>query len=98
MLARDQFGEETLLLLVTAVSTDLIDAEIGVRAVAQSHRRRRAAYLFDGNDMFEIAEPCSAIFFLGRDAVQAQVAHSRPQLPWETIGLVDLGGDRRHLL
>src|SRR5277367_3846047 len=40
MLARDQLRQITQLLLGTAVSPDLIDAKIGMRAVGKADRRR----------------------------------------------------------
>ncbi len=97
MLAGDQLGQEALLLLLGAGAADLVDAEIGVRAVAQADRGRGAADLLDGDDMLEIAEARAAEFLLDGDAVQAQLAHLGPQLAREPVGLVDLGGDRRDL-
>src|SRR5437899_2251516 len=48
--------------------------------------------------MLEIAQARAAIFLLDRDAVQSEFAHFGPQLAREAIGLVELCGDRRHLL
>src|SRR5215203_3372774 len=68
-----------------------------MRAVAQADGRRRTAEFLDRHDMLEIAEARAAILLLDSDAVQAKRAHLGPQLAWEAIGLVELGGDRRHL-
>ena len=98
MLAGDQLGQEALLLLVAAVAADLVDAEVGVRAVGEADGGRAAADLLDGDDMLEVAQPRAAVLLLDRDAVQAELAHLGPQLAREAVGLVDLGGDRRHLV
>ena len=98
MLAGDQLGQEALLLLVGAVAADLVDAEVGVRAVGEADGGRGAAHLLDGDDVLEIAQPRAAILLLDGDAVQAELAHLGPQLAREAVGLVDLGGDRRHLV
>ena len=98
MLAGDQLGQEALLLLVAAVAADLVDAEVGVRAVAEADGGRGAAHLLDRHDVLEIAEARAAILLLDGDAVQAELAHLGPQLAREAVGLVDLGGDRRHLV
>ena len=66
-------------------------------AVGEADRRRGAAQLLDRDDMLEIAQPDAAILLLDGDAVQAELAHLGPQLAREAVGLVDLGGDRRHL-
>ena len=96
MLAGQQLGQEAPLLLVVAVAADLVDAEVGVRAVAQPDSGGRAAQLLDGDDVLEIAQPRAAVLLLDRDAVQAEIAHPGPQLAREAVGLVDLRRDRRH--
>ena len=51
MLAGDQLGKVTPLLLVVAVARDLIDAEIGMGAVGEADRGRGAAHLLDRDAM-----------------------------------------------
>ena len=97
MLAGDQLGQEAALLLVAAVTADLVDAEVGMGTVGETDGGRGAAQLLDRNDMLEIAQSRPAILLLDGDAVQAQLAHPGPQLARKAVGLVDLGGDRRHL-
>src|ERR1700754_3031431 len=46
-------------------------------------------------EMLEIAEARAAIFFLDRDAVQAERAHLGPQIAREFIAAVDVVGTRR---
>src|SRR3712207_3672120 len=94
MLAADQLGQEALLLLVVGPPPDLVDAQVGVRAVAEADRGGSAGDLLLGDDMLEIAEPKPAPFLLDRDAVQAELAHLRPELFRELVLLVDLGSDR----
>ena len=66
-----------------------------MRAVGKTHRSGAAADLLHRHAMREIAHPGAAIFFLDRDAVQAERAHLGPQLDREAVGPVDLGGERR---
>ena len=98
MLAGQELGQEALLLVVVAVAPDLVDAEVGVRPVAQADGRRRSRQFLDRDHMLEITQPRAAIFLLDRDAVQAKLAHLRPELAREAVGLVDLGRDRCHLV
>ena len=67
-------------------------------AVAEADRSRRARDFLLRDDMLEIAEAEPAILLLDGDAVQPELAHLRPQLAREFVGLVDLGGDRRDLV
>ena len=98
MLAADQLGEIFALLLVIAPAADLVDAQVGVRAVAQADRGRRPRHFLLRDDMLEIAEAEPAPFLLDGDAVQAELAHLRPQMLRKFVLLVDLGGDRRDLV
>ena len=45
--------------------------------------------------MRQIPHAGAAVFLLDRDAVQPERAHLGPQLDRETVGAVDLGGNRR---
>ena len=67
-----------------AVAADLVDAQVGVRAVGQADRGRAAADLLHGDAVLEIAEARAAVLLLHRDAVQAERAELRPQLRAET--------------
>ena len=50
------------------------------------------------HDMLEVAQAEAAVFLLDGDAVQAELAHLRPQLAREPVLGVDLGGERRDLV
>ena len=80
MLAGDQPGQILGLLLRIAPAAQLVDAQVGVRAVRQPQRGARAADLFHRDDMLKIAQAQPAVFLAHRDAVQAELAHLRPQL------------------
>src|SRR5829696_150448 len=92
MLARDQLGQILPLLRLIAVAADLVDAEVGMRAVGQAYRRRRPRKLLDRDAVLEIAEPASAILLLDGDAVQAELADPGPEIARELIALVGVGG------
>jgi hypothetical protein len=70
VLARDELGEVPGLLLVVGPAADLVDAEVGVRAVAEADRRGGAAHLLAGDDVLEIAEAEAAVLLRHGDAVQ----------------------------
>jgi hypothetical protein len=57
MLARDQLGQILALLRIAAVAADLIDAQVGVRAVGEPNRRRAAAQFLHRDAVLEITEP-----------------------------------------
>ena len=97
MLAGDQLRQKTPFLLVGAGAPDLVDAEVGVRSIAQPDRGRGAAEFLHRHHMLEVAEARSAILLLDGNAVQSEVTHPGPEFAREPVGLVDLGGDRRHL-
>src|SRR4051794_4535198 len=98
MLARNQFGQIFALLRVAAVAADLVDAEVGMRAVGKADCGRGARNLLDGDAVLEIAEPDAAIFLLDRDPVQAERADPGPEVAGELIALVDFGRARRDLV
>ena len=83
MLAGNQFWQIFALLRLVAVAADLVDAEVGMRAVGEPDRRRRPRHLLHRQAMLEIAEARAAIFLLDRDAVQAERADFRPEVAGE---------------
>ena len=97
MLARDELRQIALLLLLGAVAVDLVDAEIGMRAVGEADRRRAARNLFHRDTMREVAEPCPAVFLRNRDAEHAELAKLRPEVARECVVAVDRVGARRDL-
>ena len=69
-----------------------------MRAVGQADRGRRPRHLLHRKAMLEIAEAGAAIFFLDRDAVQAERADLRPEIARKLVAAVDFGGARRDLV
>src|SRR5580704_13433749 len=98
MRARNQLGQIFPLLRVAAVAAELVDAEVGMRAVGKPDRRRSARDLLERDTMLEIAEPAAAVFLLDRNAVQPELAEFRPEVARELIAPVDLGRPRRDLV
>ena len=97
MLAGQQFRQIAALLLLGAVAADLIDAEIGMRAIGKADGGRRPADLLHGDAMGEIAKTRAAKVFLDGDAVEAERAHLRPKIGWKSVRAVDLRRARRNL-
>ena len=89
MLAADQLGQIAALLRLVAVAADLVDAEVGVRAVGQADRGRGARDLLHRDDVFQIAHAGAAVFLLHGDAEHAEVAELAPQVHRERIVAVD---------
>ena len=61
VLAADQLGQVLALLLVVAVATQLIDAQVGVSAVGERNRAARSAHLLHDQAMLEVAESEAAV-------------------------------------
>ena len=97
VLAADQLGQIALLLLMGAVASDLIDAEVRVRPVAEPDRGGCAGDLLHRDDVLGVAEARAAVFLLDRDPVQAERAQARPQIARKLVGPVDRLGARRDL-
>jgi hypothetical protein len=98
MFAGNQLRQIFTLLLGRAVAADLVDAEIGMRAIAQAHGSGRARDFLERDAMFEIAKPRAAELFFDGDAVQADSAHFRPEVARKLVCAVDLGGAWRDLV
>jgi hypothetical protein len=95
MFAADQLGEVFSFLLGIAPAADLVDAKVGMRAVGEADRGRRTTDFLDRDDMFEIAEPEPAEFFLDGDTMQPEFAHPRPEfVAREPVVRIGLGGER----
>ena len=97
MLARDQLGQVAPALRGCAVQLDLVDAEVGVRAVAEPDRGRGPAHLLHGDAMLQIAEPAAAFLLLHGDTQKPEVAEPRPEVARELVANVDLLRPRRNL-
>src|SRR3546814_9758203 len=83
--------------LLGAVQADLVDAEIGVRAIAQADRRRGPADLLHRHAMLEVAHAGAAVFLADCDAEHAEAAELAPEVVREGVVAVDVRGPRRDL-
>ena len=79
-----QFRQILSALIVVAVAPDLVDAEIGMRAVGQPDRGRGPADFFHGDDVFEIPHPGAAEHAAGagRSLPRRQVVRVRCRVPF----------------
>ena len=98
MLAGDQLRQIAVLLLIIAPAVDLVDAEVGVRAIRQTDRGRRAGDFLHRDAMGQIAHIGAAELLLDRDAVETQFAHGRPQVDRELVLGIDFRRARCYLL
>src|SRR5205807_6017574 len=98
MLAGNQLGQITAPLLVIAIAADLIDAQVGMRAVGQSDGSGGAGNLLHRDAMGEITETGAAPFLFDGDAEKPERAELRPKLAREAVGTVDIDGPRRDLV
>lgn len=82
---RDEFylRQVFVLLFLCAVSVDLINAEIGMRAITERNSSRRSTQFLENNHVIEIRASCTTVLRLHRDAQEAQF----PQLPPECLHL-----------
>ena len=97
MLARDQLGQVAPALGGGAVQLDLVDAEVGVRAVAEPNRGRGPAHLLHRDAMLQIAEPAAAFLLVHGDAEKPEIAQPGPEVARELVANVDLLRPRRNL-
>ncbi|MNE16524.1 hypothetical protein D3C80_1094730 [compost metagenome] len=97
MLAADQLGQVFGLLRRSAVAVDLVDAQVGVRAVGQADRRRGAADFLDGHHVGQVAHAGAAVLLGNGDAQQAHLTEFLPHVGGEQVVVVDGGGARRQL-
>jgi hypothetical protein len=98
MLAADQPGQVAPLLFLGAVTADLVDAQIGMRAIGKAHRSRGAGDLLHRHDMLKVAHAGAAIVRLHGDAQHTQIAELAPQLHRERVVSIDRRGARRDLV
>src|SRR6266850_1192124 len=80
MVARDQLGQVFALLRVAAVAADLIDAEVGMRAIGEPDRCRGARNFLHRDDVRQVANRATAVFLLDGDAKQAERTELAPQV------------------
>jgi len=97
VLAADQFGQVFGFLFVIAVAVDLVDAEVGMRAVGQRHRGRATADFFHDHHVGQVTQAGTAVLFRHGDAKQAHVTEFAPQVSGEQVVDVDLSRARGDL-
>src|SRR5690606_25209606 len=75
---------------------NLIDAEIGMRAITETHRGRSAADLLHRDHVLEIAHGGAAIGLFHGNPKEAEISEPRPEVARKLVRPVDLacaGGD-----
>ena len=93
MFAADQTGQIFRLLLGRRVALDLVDAQIGMGAIAERDGGTGPGDFLDRHNMGQIAHARSAIFLRDRDAKEAEFAHLFPKIGGKFVGLIDVPGD-----
>ena len=97
MLARNELRQIAPPLLVTAVTADLVDAQILMRAIGKTDGGGGSRNLLHGHAMREIAEPGATPFLFDCDPEKTKRPELRPQIARKTVGPVDFVGARRDL-
>src|SRR5262249_53125563 len=91
----NQPWEVFLFLLLGTEPSQLVHAQIRMRAVRQSHGRGRATNLFHGDAVCEIAERYTAVLGLYRHPEQTEIAEFRPERTRKNVAAIDLCSDWR---
>src|SRR3546814_14764761 len=68
------------LLSIIAPAPDLINAEVGMRAIREAHRRGRAGKFLHRHHMFQITKDQAAPFLPDGDAMQPKLPQFRPEV------------------
>ena len=92
MLTADQFGQVFGFLLGGGVDLQLVNAQVGVRAVGEPDGSTGPGDLLHGDTVGQVAHTAAAIFFRYGNAQQAHIAEFLPQVVGKLIVVVDLGG------
>ena len=87
-----------MFLLLGAVQPDLVDAQVGMGAVAEPDSGRGPAQLLHRNRVFEVPHPGPAVFLLDSDAENTEITHLAPEVGWKVVRPLDVGRPRRHLV
>src|SRR3954454_10841635 len=90
MFAAHQLGQVSVTLCIRAVQTDLVYAQVGMRAVGKPDGAGGARDLFHGNRVCEIAETGAAPALRHRYAQQSLFTEGRPEVRWKLVAAVDL--------
>ena len=92
------FGRYRCFCASRAVPVDLVDAEIGMRAIGQADRGRGAGDLLHRDHVLQIAHAGAAILLLDGDAEHAEIAELAPQIHRERVVAIDPSRARRDLI
>ena len=106
MLAANQPRQIPPLLILGSITGNLVDAQIGVRAVGQADGGGRPRNFLHRDHVLQVAHGGAAVLFRDRDAQQTHRAHLRPEVHGEGVILVDRrrtgrdfgGGEGFHLI
>src|SRR3954447_2342660 len=98
MFAAHELGQVGVTLCIRAVQTDLVYAQVGMRAVGESDRTGGARDLFHGNRVCEIAETGAAPALRHRHAQQSLFPEGRPEVTRKLVAAVDLRRPRCNAL
>ena len=94
MLTTDELREVALALGIGAVAANLVDAQIGVRAIRQAHRRAGAADFLHRHHVRNVAHVRTAQLLRHRQAMHAHLTQLAPEVGGEEVVAVDLRGTR----
>src|SRR5690606_27549464 len=97
VLAPDQLGQVAALLILRAPAADLVHAQVRVGAVGKADRGRGAGDFLERDHILQVAQAQAAVVLLHGDAVQARIAHLRPEFAAKGVGAVDRGRAGRDL-
>ena len=95
MLAGNELRQIAPPLLIIAVTANLIDAQVRMRAIGKADGGRGSRNLLHGHAMREITEPGATPFLFDCNPQKAERPTLMPQLAGEAVGPVDLIGARR---
>ncbi len=96
MLTGNEFRQIFRALFGRTVAGDLVDAEIGMGAVAKADGGGSTADLLHGDAMGEIAHACATIVFRRRNAEYAKLTKFTPKMHGKLIIAVGFSGKRRN--
>ena len=97
MFAGDKPGQVLALLGLAAVAVDLVDAQVGVRAIGEPDRGARPRDFLHCHHMRQVAHVGPAVFLADRHPEHADLAHLAPQVHRKLIRTIRFSGERGNL-
>jgi hypothetical protein len=98
MFAAHQFRQVRISLSVRAIEADLVDTQVGMRAIRQTHRAGCTGNLFHGDCMCKVAKTRAAPALGHCDTEQSLLAQFGPQVARKLVAPVELRGTRCNAL